>query len=533
MFSLDSLKYPPGTELVVPWNDAIEFTVSDFVRFPVGTTAYSVWIDLGDGNETSLIGETDPDATFTHTYAGVGVVTLRILVQYGSSDVREKFSWPIQLAADAADFAIPAIEALSVAPVAQATFALPQGPRHVLVPLIKATQEDPVSPPTQPSADAFRQGLELLLRQFQQAWANGFGRIPAPTVPQVRGVHLHMLGDTLLYGTSTDLQAALTTFEQTLFDAWRDPSKADALAVIKDALDDVVDSVQDLGELNRLNLTGGNILVPGKRTIRYWDVLDWRAFLNSGIDENQSLGSVAIEDWRKFLGKFDRDVPVVDWTTAWGWSLVQSVLQAVGSMYAFWGATALPTSLRAYISAAPGVGACSLRLYDDTLKFWLQTTLIPTVDGGELPLPRMIDDGVSVARPGGTHVGGRVVGVMDLSDANLLHLFDVAHVEAALQGISFAETPSIQSLATGAVSVFREVVGTESSKTLAPDGTSYVASTVTGSVTVASIGVPALALPMPGSDNWSSLEALAVLALSNAPKADEASANARRVRSPR
>lgn len=512
MFSLNPLKYPPGTELVVAWNDLVTFIVSDFIRFPVGTSTYSLWVDLGDGNETSLIAETDPDAEFTHTYVGIGVVTLRMLVQYGSSDVREKFAWPIQLSADAADFAIPTIESLSVMPMAHATFDLPQGRRHILVPMIRATQEDPVSPPAQPSADAFRQGIELLLRQFQQAWANGFGRIPAPDEPLQRGVHVHMLGDSLIYGTSTGLQSTLTTFEQTLQDAWRDPSKADALAVIKTALDGVVGSVTNLGSLNRVNLTGGNFLVPGKRTIRYWDVLDWRAFINSGIDENQSLGDVAIEDWRKFLGKLDREKPVVDWTTAWEWSLTQSVIQAIGAMYMSWGATALPTSIRLYVSAVPGVGAVSVRMYDDTLKFWLQATLVPTAAGGEVPLSRMIDDGASVSR-GNTHVGGRVAGVIDLSDTNLLHLFDVAHVEAALQGVTFAEVPSIQSLTAGVVSVFREVVGAESSKVLAPDGSSYVASTIAGAVSVATIGVPALALPMPGSDNWSSLEALAELAL--------------------
>jgi hypothetical protein len=513
MFSLSPLKYPPSTELVVPWQVLTTFIVSDFIRFPAGTTSYSLWVDLGDGNETSLIAETDPDAEFTHTYTDMSVVTLRMLVQYGSSDVREKFAWPIQLSADAADFAIRAIESLSVMPMAHATFDLPQGRRHILVPMIRATQEDPVSPPTQPSADAFRQGIELLLRQFQQAWANGFGRIPAPAEPLQRGVHVHMLGDSLIYGTSTVFQAALTKFEQAIQAAWRDPRKGEALAAIKESLDGVVDSVTDLGDLNRVNLTGGNFLVPGKRTIRYWDVLDWRAFINSGIDENQSLGDVAIEDWRKFLGKLDREKPVVDWTTAWEWSLTQSVIQAIGAMYMLWGATALPTSIRLYVSAVPGVGAVSLRMYDDTLKFWLQATLAPTDSDGHLTLSEMIDDGATVSQPAGTHVAGRVAGVIDLSDANLLHLFDVAHVEAALQGVTFAEVPSIQSLTAGVISVFREVVGAESSKVLAPDGSSYVASTVTGAVSVATIGVPALVLPVPGSDNWSSLDALANLAL--------------------
>jgi hypothetical protein len=60
MFSLNPLKYPPGTELVVAWNDLVTFIVSDFIRFPVGTSTYSLWVDLGDGNETSLIAETDP-----------------------------------------------------------------------------------------------------------------------------------------------------------------------------------------------------------------------------------------------------------------------------------------------------------------------------------------------------------------------------------------------------------------------------------------------------------------------------------------
>ena len=519
MFSLSPLKYPPGTELVIEWNTSITFTVSDFIRFPAGTTSYSLWVDLGDGNETSLIAETDPDATFVHTYAGVGVVTLRMLVQYGSSDVREKFSWPMQIAADAADFATPAINTISAMPMAEATFDLPQGQRHVLVPLIRATKSTAVDPPEQPSAQDFLKGLELLLRQLQSAWANGFGRLPVPSDVLQRGAHLHLLGDKLLYGTGTAFQSALTDFEQKLQDAWRDPAKADAFAVIKASLDGVVDSVTNLGTLNRLSITGGDYLVPGRKTVRYWDVLDWRAFLNSGIDENQSLGDVAIEDWRKFLGKLDRDKPVVDWTTAWTWSLTQAVTQAIGSMYALWGATELPTSFRAWVSSIPGTGACSLRLYDAELAFWLQVTLAPSGEDGHLTLSEMIDDGASVAGGGASHVAGRVAGVINLANANLLHLFDLAHIEAALQGVAFAQAPSIRTLPSG-LSVFREVIGTDSGKTLSPDGTSYVVSTVADVVSVATIGVPALVLPQPGTDNWSSLEALATLSLAGTGAAE-------------
>jgi hypothetical protein len=513
VFSLSPLKYPPGTELVVLWNVAIALHMNDFVRFPAPTTVATFWIDYGDGNEATASGDEGDDVTFTHTYTGVGVLTMRVLVQYGSSDVREKFSWTLQVGGNVADF-VPGEEGANYLPAALATFDLPQGRRHVLSPLPDLIAgPPPPEPPPPPTPAQFMAGLEVLLREFQFAFANGFGRIPAPTEALVRGITVYTLGDALVFGTNTALQASLAELEEKLRTAQEDPSRADAMAAVKVALDGLQTSVTSLQDLTRINLTGGNILVPGRRTVRYWDVLDWRAFINSGIDENQSLGDVAIEDWRKFLGKLDREKPVVDWTTAWEWSLTQSVIQAIGAMYMSWGATALPTSIRLYVSAVPGVGAVSVRMYDDTLKFWLQATLAPTDSDGHLTLSEMIDDGATVSQPGGTHVAGRVAGVIDLSDANLLHLFDVAHVEAALQGVTFAEVPSIQSLTAGVVSVFREVVGAESSKVLAPDGSSYVASTVSGAVSVATIGVPALVLPVPGSDNWSSLEALATLSL--------------------
>lgn len=273
-------------------------------------------------------------------------------------------------------------------------------------------------------------------------------------------------------------------------------------------------SVTSLQTLTRINLTGGNILVPGRRTVRYWDVLDWRAFTNSGIDENQSLGSIPMEDLRKFLGKLDRSVPEVNWTTAWEWTLVQALIQCIQGFYMTLGLNA--TTMSGYVSVVPGIGAVSLRVYDNEYKFWAQVTLAPCGPNGMVGLRDMIDDGAKISVPRGSHVAARVAGVLDRTQTDILHIFDVAHVEDALRGANFADVPSITTLTnpTG-ISVFREVTGSQSQQTLGPDGSSYVQS-VTDAVAVATVASPALALPGLGG-NWSALDPVAALAILHGP----------------
>jgi hypothetical protein len=514
VFSLSPLKYPPGVELVVLWNVAIALHMNEFVRFPTPTTVATFWIDYGDGNEATDSGDEGDDVTFTHTYTGVGVLTLRVLVQYGSSDVREKFSWTLQVGADVADF-VWTEGGANFLPAALATFDLPQGRRHIVSPMPDLIAgPPPPEPPPPPTPAQFMAGLEVLLRQFQFAFANGFGRIPAPTEALVRGITLYTLGDALVAGTNTALQASLADVEEKLRIVQEDPSRADAMAVVKVALDGLQASVTSLQDLTRINLTGGNILVPGRRTVRYWDVLDWRAFVNSGIDENQSLGTVPVEDWRKFLGKLDRPVPAVNWTTAWEWTLVQALIQCIQGMYTTFGLDA--NTMSGYVSALPGIGAMSLRLYDTSYNFWVQATLAPSGPSGMVSLRDMIDDGAGVAIAGGSHVAARVAGVLDQTQTDVLHVFDVAHVEDALRGVNFADVPSITTLTnpTG-ISVFREVTGSQSSQTLGPDGSSYTQS-VTDAVAVATVASPALALPGLG-DNWSALDPVAALAILHGP----------------
>jgi len=200
----------------------------------------------------------------------------------------------------------------------------------------------------------------------------------------------------------------------------------------------------------------------------------------------------------------------VHWGTAWEWTLVQGLIQSINELYLAFGSN--PRTVSCYVSAIPGQGALSLRLYDNEYHFWIQATLVRCGPDDQLTLQDMIDDGASVVREDGTHVAARIVGVLDLTQTDVLHAFDVAHVEAALQGTSFADMPSIRTLPnpTG-LNAFREVLGTQSDKLLGPEGSSYVRA-VTDTVAVVTVGAPAL--QMPGTtDNWSALDPVAVLAL--------------------
>lgn len=510
-FAIRPLKYPAGTELAVLWQSSLSFPVKDFIRLPDSIAHYKALFDFGDGDQQTVVWNTgDPDGAATHTYSVVGTVTLRITIQLGSGDLYEKYAWPIQVGATASDFLPAPPTELSVLPAAQATINIPGGTRHLFMVMPRLLGHTP-TPPTPPGPDDFLAGLELLLRQFQQAYANGFGRIPVPAERLRGGIYLHLNGDVLAFGTSSALMADVTGIEQAVNDALADPERQEALAAVKEAYDKLYTHTTSLGSLTRMNLTGGNILVPGTRTTRLWDTLEWHAFVKSAIDETQALGVTQLQNWRKFAGTYDRDVPQPDWTTAYFWLLSQAVFQAANAMGARWGVDDMP-NVRAVLQVAPGSGACTLRIHDDDLKLWVQVTLAPSGKEGALTLSDMVDDGHAVSLPGAGHVTGRVVGVLNRTGTGVPHAYDVRHIETALQGALFAEVPSIHeaSFAAG-LNVYREVVGNDTSKTLGPDGTSYVKS-VSDDLAVVTIGVPALAFP-DGKDHWTALEPLALLAV--------------------
>lgn len=546
-FFANPLKFPPGTVLVVEVNKSLKLDLRNFVQLQQANAEYVAWWDFGTDNVVRQSGNSSTGNDGSNTgnapagefyinqkFPTVGVFTLRMLVDIGNA-YWERFQWEFQVACQAGD--VKPGGAIEYLAATHATFDLPGGPRHVIIPLPKWSSDayDSYFPPDfaeKPSdgelsgPEIFNRGLEVFSRQFQQCYAYGFGRIPVPSEQQVRGVHVHMLAESMIYGTNTTLLGDLTALELRMREALSNRDQADALTAIKPNLDLIFAMSPDLSELSRVNLVGGNILVPGKRTIRALDVATWRRYAIGAVDESKTFGgytsatppvstAMTLKDWRQYQGQFDRELPEFDMGAAWRWEVTQAIHQAVSAMYTTFaelgsstiGPNGRPWSMDdscVLFTAAPGSDTVSLRIYDTAQLFWAQLTLAKSGPDGHIELNQMADLAADLKLGGNGYVAARVVGVMNVGEANqdIPHVFDVQHVEDALNGALFAYVPSIMALPPG-VSTFREVVGTDAAKTLGPDGTSYV--TATGpDATASTVGVPAIKMP-DGKDVWSSL----------------------------
>lgn len=504
MFYTRPLKFPPGTRLLVPWNTPVSFYALDFFRVLDGGGSFTATFDFALDSQTA----TNVTPTVTTTFDEVGVFTLRVLLQDGeaTSIHYERFSWQIQVASNATDFAHGSAMAFEAA--AHATFALPFGNRHVIVPLTGAsnpfgTSYDPSGGgglPV-PSADAFAAAQLVLAHQFQQAFAYGFGRMPIPTATEERAVYVHMFLDSLVYGSSSALRADLAGIERWLGDAGADFSKVDALATAKGLMDALCDT-HELSTLIPVNVVGGAVLVPGKRTVGFMDLEAWRLYATSAVNGTTPLGTVLVDDWRTFNGNFNRNLPVLDWPTAWRWEVTQTILQATNAMYDSLGSDFSADNARILYTCDPMTGACSIRIYDDVAGFWTQVTAAPGDESQHVELADMIADAAQQAR-GGRFVAVRAAGMASkVAGTGVPHVYEVHAVQGALDGTLFADVASIDRIPTEVVT-YQENSGLLTQRSTAPDGTATVIAS-NDQMAVVTIGLPAIEMP-DGKDVWASL----------------------------
>jgi hypothetical protein len=531
------LKYPPGTKLVVAVG---EFTVSllDFVSLLTGVSEYEAWWDLGVGKTWYQKGEADHGndpgndgivGTFNIVLeaGSLGVFTLRLLVKAGGEEGAswQRHEWELRtaLASSAIRPDNPATEYIAAV---HATFVVPNGKRHVILPLPLASSDgyygygyySGQAETTGERTEVFTRGLETFVRHFQQAYAYGFGRIPVPNGDQERGVHLHMLAESIPFGTSTGLLTDLVSFELRLNEALKNPNQADALAAVRTSLDNIFDFQDRLEDLTPFNIVGGQVVLAGDKTIRRADVSAWQQFSIAGVNEQTTLGNLPLAAWRRYQGEFDRELPLVDWPTVWRWETTLGIWQAVGAFYAFMQENSTdnpaqfnPNNARVWFSASPTSSTCSLRIYDPSLRIWAQVTLTRSGPNARIELSQMTDLQDGLVADSDTFVAARVCGVANAHPTNtdLVQLFDVAHVERALSGQLFALAPTLDML-PGGLMPLRQTIGTSNQDGLGPDGTIYQLSQGPSAV-VASVSVPPIELPN-GKDAWSSLTAHALLA---------------------
>lgn len=533
-----ALKYPPGTKLVVPVGKFI-VSLTDFVSLAGMVSEYEAWWSLGVGKTwyqkgiKVAFGNAPGNDGIVGTYdiqldaGSIGVFTLRLLVKAGGDEgaVWQRHEWELRTVMPSSEIT-PDNPAAQYMAAVHATFVVPNGKRHIILPLPLASSEGYYGSgyysgkmeSTEQKSELFARGLETFVRHFQQAYAYGFGRIPVPTVDQERGVHLHMLAESLPFGTSTGLLADLVSFELRLNEALRNPNQPDALAAVRSSLDNIFDFQDRLQDLTPFNMVGGQVVIAGEKTIRRADVATWHQFSIAGVNEETTLGDLPLAAWRRYQGEFDRELPVVDWPTVWRWEATLGISQAVGALYAFLqeNSTEDPSQFdasnaRVWFSASPTSSTCSLRLYDPSLRVWAQITLTRSGPSARIQLSQMTDLQDGLVADSDNFVAARVCGVANAHPTNtdLVQLFDVAHVERALSGQLFAISPTLDAMPAGLMPL-GQTIGTGNEEGLGPDGTVYELCQGPSAV-VASVSVPPFELPS-GKDAWSSLTAHALLA---------------------
>ena len=512
------LRYPPGTTLLIPWNQIVTFTLADFLPI-YNNTPFEAVFDFGPGM-TYTVKSTDANWSFPFNCTEVLALTMRVLYQYGPPEnrLRLRMSWPVQIGVPASEFSRASV--LPFVGVAQATFALPVGARQALMPLLSTASVGSSGMPggssgqpgtVQPMLTAFPAALDGLSRRLQQAFASGFGRIAVPSAPVDRSICVHLSHESLVYGTSSDFQSDLAAVEFNWSQALQDPSRADALDTMMHTIQAIGTLYPDLRDLGRTNLTGGEILVPGPHSIHGTDVAVWHMYATGAVDAAQTLGALPLGDWDVHQGAFDRNLPDVDWHATWRWLVVQQVVEAVSAFYQALGIASSRSNANVLITATPGSNAYSLRLFDMESLFWLQVALAETGSAGHVELTDMAADGQNAAQPGGGYVAARAVGMVGLASSTMPPIFDVGAVIATLDGSAFAKAPTVQTLDPGSIGVYRESTGMAVARSVAPDGTSTVVAS-NDRLAVLTIASPAVALP-DAKDAWVFLEPHALLSV--------------------
>ena len=508
MLSVTPLRYPSGTEIFIPINQPIVFSATDFVALPTPGT-WTVTFDFGFGGPVVLssAGPTSHTQTFRDVYA----FTLRVLAEY--SGMRLRYAWRVQVGCAASDIHPGAFDYVAAA---HATFGLPFGGRELAMPLPQSSssgssgaastgsgpQPGPIDPPR------LQQGLEVLCRRFQQAYAYGFGRLPFPSGTD-RAIHIHTMLESLVFGSSTPLQADLAAVEYQWGEALRNPDRVDAMDIVRQAIETIGSLYPDLSELGRVNLVGGDVLVAGPHSINLIDVVAWQMYATGAVDDSILLGVLPLSEWSQHQGNFDRNIPQVDWPTVWRWEVVQAAVQCVAAMYGTMGILNLDTA-NFFVTADPVTHACSLRVFDSARGFWAHAAVAPTGAAGHIELTDMNSDGAQVAQLGSGYVAARAAGMVDLQATGVPHIFDLGFVQASFDGSAFAKAPTITTTA-GGMRPYGQADGLAVQRTTGADG----ASTLTAQSTrlgVATLAVPAI--PMPdGKDAWASLRPHALLAV--------------------
>jgi len=517
MLSAKPLVYAPGTVLLVRAGESIVYSVRDFVDVSGGMdNKWKVTFDFGYGTHCEVNWD-DPSTTVTWTYSHVATYTLRLLVELGDPvTTRRRFAWRVQVGSPADDF-YPGGSQAYIAAV-HATFNLPFGQRELVMPLPKCsfigssgempTSSDNGTQSGPADAAVLQAGLAALCRSLQQAFAYGFGRLPVHSATQ-SAIHAHLQFDSLVYGTSTALEADLASVEYQWGEALRHPERVDAMDLVRATVEDIGALYPDLSELGRANLCGGNILVPGPHTINLKDVEAWHAYATGAIDDNLSLGETTVRDWSTHQGNFDRNVPEVDWGTVWRREIMQVALECVGAMYEKMSVTSIDDA-NIVVTVDPLTRACSLRMFDSKRCFWAHASVAPIGADGHIELSDMDSDGAQVAQADGAYVAARAAGMADLTMTAVPHLFDLRFVQTAFDGTAFAKVPTVATLAAG-INIYGENPGIAVQRTSAPDGASTV-SAENERVAVATMAAPAMAMP-DGKDAWSSLRPHALLAV--------------------
>jgi len=529
------LKYPAGTPLLIPWNQEVTLCLKDFVV--VYGSTFKATFDFGLGNIwhiNSTDAPTDPQWSIKPTFGTVQRLTLRLLLEWGDETtgiVRERLSWPVQIGCPANEF--HRTSSMPFIAVAQGTFQLPVGTRQALMPLIPTTSigssggpggtsglpmgsgipggSGPPSGGGPLTSTVFASALDALTRRLQQAFAVGFGRLPVPTAELERAICVQLQAESLVYGTSGEFQSDLSTVEYKWRQFLEDPRRADALEAMAYTMRSIATLYPDLRELGRANLVGGDFLVPGPHTINWNDVAAWCIYASGSVDDSLKLGVLPLKDWSVHQGNFDRNLPTFDREAAWRFYVVYQVMQAI---IAFYGVTGMPGSAadaNILITAAPGVEAYSVRIFDATNQFWLQVTLAEVDSNGHIELGDLNADGQAAAKAGGGYVAARSVGVVGLSGNSMPPIFDVASVTAALDGSAFCNVPTVSSMDTSGVSVYQDTTGVQITRAIAADGTSLVGA---DNSRIAVMTIATHAVPLPdGKDSWSNMMPHALLAL--------------------
>ena len=570
-----------GLPFAAPFGKPAIFKIEAFATPPVSYPLLRagpgvVWasFDFGDGTvETVSTASYTPGDTLEHTYASPGSYVLRVEVAVGtprplaplntSGSERvfanwQKFSWPVQVVLPVGSLS-PESTTLDFTASVHGTLSLERGTRHAILPVPQLSSFDSYGSSQGSSGGSsgdgpfsgfggtgpFMRALSAFARLIQQDFAFGFGRIPVPSACIERLMQVQCTGESLLLGTSTGLQSDLTILEEHFRQAMAGAcgDRSSALAAVASDVNAINTLYTDLNSLQRANLTGGDILIAGDRSIQAAEVQQWYEYKTSAVADEQLLLDMTVGEQRRYEGAYERSLPSPDMSAVWQWSTVQQVLTAIGSFYGVYLNMADGYDLNTaqiLITAVPGGQSVSVRITDNIHRFWVQVLVALGGEGDSITYADLANDGERFKGRVGTHALCRVVGVInnDTTATELPAVYDVARVEAALDPQAFLKAPSLNSIdqltqgliEEGKVTPLDSFVGPATLKFITSTGTevqmtasSFGSSSDAGQQSIGAVAVAPRAVKLPQtSDEWASMTPHAVWAL-HASKSDELS----------